>query len=306
MNFEENKQQSNVESKDITPAETENDIERFVDTGVERALLFIKDKYENQANPIDNLDFHNSRHTKGVIERVDVILEALGANKRTKQDGRLASANHDTIQDWKPDQKPDGSIIRKRDVGGNENASAKIAEDYMDEVNKKEGKIVFIEDDKKLVRDGIIVTKPGWDQERSTVKQDGLNEKSADVVRALALADLGAAGMDGPAQYIYEGNALFREENIDVLLAMQEPEKLTDEQKENFRKRMLDWSNFQPKFADGRKARFEMEIAGLPEGGKEKLRKLFNKFDESVDAARNKAKERESMTLEELAKDFGY
>ena len=183
----------------------------------------------------------------------------------------MAGAFHDLIQNWEEKEIPSGSIQRSKFAGKNEEESFALAAKFMDETNEKEGEIIFTDEDKKETREAIFATIPGWDREHSTVSQDLLGPESSLVARALALADLGAAGMDGPAQYIFEGNALFREENLDILNVMSDPEKraaLTEEQKESFRKRMLGWSNFQPKFADRRKARFEMEIAGLPEGAK--------------------------------------
>lgn len=307
MNFEENSQQSNMEFGNVAPAEMGNELEKFADAGVEKALNSVRSRFENQENPLNNLAFHNSGHTKRVIGRTDALLEAMGASADVRAVGELGAAFHDTVQEWEAKPNPDGSISRKRFHKQNEETSVREAQSYMDEVNKNEGRIVFGEDHKKMVEDGILATiATGWDKEHSTVAQPNLKEESPLLAKALALADIGGAGMDGPAQYIYEGSALFREENLDILSAMQKPEKLTDEQKENFRKRMLAWSKFQPKFAEGRKARFEMEIAGLPPAAQEKIRQIFNKFDASIRAAQDKASQRESMNFEELARDFGY
>jgi hypothetical protein len=81
---------------------------------------------------------------------------------------------------------------------------------------------------------------------------------------------------------------------------------LSDAQKEYFRKRMLGWSKFQPKFAAGRKARLETELEGLPETAAAEVRKLFDKFDATVEAASAVAARRENMTFEQMLADMGY
>lgn len=287
--------------------------DKFIDTGVEKSLKQIRSNYEDRKNPLENLAFHNSLHTKTIMRRVDKILEVLGADSRTRSNGKLYAGFHDPVQNWKAATTKEGYIRRDRAPFPNEEDSFKMARDYMRGVNVKEEEKIFAEEDIALSEEAIMATKasgPGsWDPERQTIVQPNLNERSSLTARALALADIGGAGMDGGAQYVFEGSTLFREENLDILEALSDAEKsetLTDEQKENFKKRMLAWSNFQPVFAEGRKARFEIEIGGLPEEAKEALRKLFNKFDESINAAKKKAEERKLMTFEELAGDFGY
>jgi hypothetical protein len=58
------------------------------------------------------------------------------------------------------------------------------------------------------------------------------------------------------------------------------------------------------------KERFEetpdQETADVPENFREAVKKLFDKFDDSLFGARNQLMRREGMTLEKLLGDFGY
>ncbi|MBU6500476.1 MAG: hypothetical protein KGJ89_01430 [Patescibacteria group bacterium] len=304
----------NLDNKKEYPAESGVSFDKFVEGGIEISLAHIRDNYENRKNPLENLAFHNTGHTKTIVRRVDKILEALGADTRTRSLGRLFAGGHDTVQNWEAKTAENGNIVRDRSPFPNERDSFRMIGDYMEAVNKNEGREIFTEEDIALGDEAIMATKasgPGsWDSERGTVIQQNLNEKSSLLARVLALADIGGAGMDGGKQFIYEGNTFFREDNLDILDVMSHAEKLsalTDEQKESLRKRMISWGVSQQKFAEGRMARFEMEIAGLTEKEKDVLRKeIFNKFDNSIEAVKNKASERESMGFEELARDFGY
>lgn len=121
------------------------------------------------------------------------------------------------------------------------------------------------------------------------------------VERAIALADIGTAGIDGPSKYLPEGDAIFREEQLDVVERLKDPV-----QREDMKKRMLEWSKIQIDFAQGRKARLDSELKGLSEEMANNVRKLFSRFDDSIEAAQLQYSVREKMTPEELAKSFGY
>ena len=141
---------------------------------------------------------------------------------------------------------------------------------------------------------------------QKTVVQPNLKEKSHPATLALALSDLGTAGINGGETFVKEGSDLFREENLDIKRALKSGHELTDAEKEFFRNRMMAWSKFQSGFAQGRKNLLEKEIANLPDNAKENLRQLFSKFDQSIKTAAQKASERELMNFDQLLADFGY
>lgn len=292
--------------------------------GETAALTKVMERFDFNENAIDCLPFHNSRHTKDVIRRTDMVLAAIqevrpdliDSEKRSL--GRFAGAFHDTVQQYEEAKSADGvqeKTLRKRFTTQNEKASADEAIEFMDTANREAGRELFSAKDFETVHGSIDVTIPGFDPEKGTVIQPNLKKESSIIERAVALADLGTAGMDGPEEYIVEGRDLFREENLDIFRAFEELNKKPGLDPENdwppdkidyFKKRMLGWSAFQSKFAEGRKAKLEDELNGLPEEAKNSVRALFGKFDETIEASKKKYEEEKSMSFNELARSFGY
>lgn len=288
-------------------------LDKYTKQGVEEALTIIKERFENRKDEVENMDFHDSRHTQRVVKRVERVLLAMkeGGAPVTEKDialGSLSAAFHDIVQEWEENRVQDGNfekVMRKRFTKDNEVASANAALEFMERANQKAGKKVFEEQDMSAVKEAIEVTIPGFDPDKKTVIQPNLNEKSSFIARALALADIGAAGMEGYSEFGQEGDALFREENLDILNALRDPNKLTPEQKEYFKGRMLAWSKFQSAFASGRKTLLEKELSGLAPSVQDQIKDLFDKFDESIEGADAVAARREKMSFEELTEDMG-
>ena len=289
-------------------------LSRWTERGAKEALSVVKERFEDRDNNVENLDFHNTQHTQNVIQRTEKILLAMreGDSSITEKDitlGKLSSAYHDIVQKWEENKIQDGNfekVMRRRFIGNNEKASARAALGFMEEANQEAGEEIFKDEDIEMVREAIVITIPEFDTERKTVIQPHLNKESSFVATALALADIGAAGMEGYNEFGREGDALFREENLDILSALENPEELTLEQKEYFRNRMLVWSKFQSEFASGRKALLEKELSGLTSSVQDKVKDLFDKFDESITGTEATAAKRGKMTFEELAEDMGY
>jgi len=287
-----------------------------IEEGVEAARQMVAERFEQAPDKYDRLAFHNKRHTNDVIRRFDTIIETIKTSapelydKHAHEIGRLSAAHHDTVQKWEPNASVDEEglvkIMRKRSIGQNEAESTAGALLHMDKINEEAGTEIFTESDKMIIRGGHEATVPGFNPEKGTVIQPHLTEQSSIITRAIALADLGTAGMDGPEAYLPEGDALFREENIDIADAMEHPEILTDAQKSFFRKRMLGWSAFQSTFAAGRKAMLEEEIRPLPTQVQEELKTLFSKFNDSISAAEAQAARRATLSFETLAAEMGY
>lgn len=290
--------------------------EKAIEDGIIKALTVISQRFEYAENPLDNLAFHNTQHTRGVIERTKKILEAMGASDRLVRLGEFVAANHDTVQEYEITVDANSGVKkRSRFVEKNEDASADEAITYM-----RTYPSIFDEEDMETVREAIQATIPGFDMGKKTVIQPNLLESinaatvqerlmtsaSELVTRALALADLGTAGMEEPDSFVHDGDAIFREENIDVLEALQSPQSLSEEQKEAFKKRMLDWTANQIAFAQGREASLDKELEGLPEDMERSIRRLFTHFDANIQRAQSKVDRRKLMTFEELVRDFGY
>jgi hypothetical protein len=178
--------------------------------GIAYALDLLRSRYEGNSDPDEDMPFHCAEHTAGVIHRTAALLRAMGAVEREYQMGLLAAAFHDTVQRWAPATTPDGKVLRRRFSGPNEIDSAAEAVAWMRQADG-----AFGEPDYELVTRAILATIPGWDAENGTVFQPHLTADAPAAVRAVALADLGIAGLDAGA-FVMTGDQLFREAEVVV------------------------------------------------------------------------------------------
>jgi hypothetical protein len=95
-----------------------------VGAGVAYALSLIRSRYEGNADPDNDLPFHNAQHTAGVIRRTAALLQALGATGPECRVGLSAAAFHDTVQRWEAHPTSDGRVLRRRLTGQSEAHSA--------------------------------------------------------------------------------------------------------------------------------------------------------------------------------------
>ena len=303
-----------LESINKTEVEKSKDaFGQYIEKGEKEAVNLVEERFDNNPDERNKLDFHNTQHTNDIIRRTKSILFALEkigfASRRDVEIGVLAAAFHDTTQKWEGNVVQDGlwsKVIRKRFTGENENVSAEEAVAFMKKANQEAGKEIFSLRDIDAVREAISATIPGFNPELKTVIQPNLNERSSVVARALALADIGAAGMDGPEAFCREGDAVFREENLDIMDKLKNINALSDKEKKYFRERMLNWTKFQSNFAKGRKALLETELQGILELARDEVKKLFKEFDRSIETVEKSAEKRQSLSFEELARDMGY
>lgn len=286
---------------------------QYASKAVNEAIEIIRKNFEGHDNPVENLDYHNSRHTITVVIRTIEILRAMqrgGTVIESKHflEAIIAAAFHDTVQDYKVIEIEENGFKKKmrvRATGENERKSSELAAEFMKRVNSQTGTVIFDEDSIRRVKEAIVATVPGFDHEKKIVYQPNLKNNSHPVTRALALADLGTAGMGNYEEFKQDGDALFREENIDITKKLQN-QGISDKEKERYRQRMITWSESQVSFAEGRMTRFEIEIEGLPDNVKQELRQLFPNFGNTIAGARTTASTRQNMTFEDLARDMGY
>lgn len=237
--------------------------EGLANEAIKEALAVVQKNFEQNPSPDNNLDFHNLTHTQAVVDRASQILKAIqdGGINISEKDlalGKMAAAFHDTVQNWQEQKVVDPAsgmekIMRQRAIGQNEKDSAELAVSFMGSINQKEGQDIFSVEDQEIMRRAIDATVPGFDPVQKTVVQPNLKEKPHPVTLALALSDLGTAGINGGEAFVKEGSDLFREENLDIKRALKSGHTLTDAEKEFFRSRMMAWSKFQSSFAQGRK-----------------------------------------------------
>lgn len=290
-------------------------LEFYVKRGVEESLAKIKVFAEDIQPERNQLHFHRTKHTKDEYRRTELILSAVRkiepdlVTKHLIQIGLLAAGRHDDVQEWVEEKIPEGKhikLFRRRLFGHNERASIGEAVAFMNMVNKEAGVEIFSWNDKVLVTEAINVTIPSFDPKMHTVVQPNLSEKTSIVARAVALADLGAAGLDGHKSFLYDGDAIFREENMDVFDASRSRVAVSRQDKEYFRDRMIKWSGSQPKFAEGRRNMLRLELEGLSPRVKACIWSLFNKFSESIRMSKIVAAKRSKMTFENLLYEFGF
>jgi len=287
-----------------------------IETGVDKALQQLKEKFENAPEPENRLAYHNRIHTREVMDRTVQILRAIQqtdtalVSERDIEFGKLIASHHDTVQNWEKKTVAETGgfkVVRQRFIKDNEAKSAEGLIAFIAEVNRTGSQDpVFTEADELTATEAIMATVPDFDPEHKTVVQPNLHQDSLVVTRALALADLGGAGMGGPEKFLAEGDAYFREENLDILEALENPSAITKEQKEYFKQRMVAWSNFQSSFAHGRQTMLIAELAGLYEPAQTEVKKLFPHFNASIESAKLVGAKRTGMTFEQLLKDMGY
>jgi len=289
----ENLQQNKIEEGNIINPDIIKKLEDYATDRIEKVY--------------SSMDFHNIAHTENVSRRFYTIINFLKENgvsvsERDIQLGKIGTRFHDVFKTIK-------SVS-----GSDESMSAKMTLEQMEEENKKTPN-TFTPDDEQKINNQIMITIPGFDGK--TVVYPSINEKSTPIEIALILADLGGAGMDGALQFKKEGDAVFREENLDIkeyinsgmkkVIKNNEELQKDSENIDSYKTRMFNWSKNQITFAEGRKEAFEKEISGFPKEVQEKLKKdVFNKFEESISYIMAIVKNRENMTFQQLAIDMGY
>ncbi|MBI5421448.1 MAG: hypothetical protein HZA35_04045 [Parcubacteria group bacterium] len=292
---------------------------------IARAHEDIEGRYRREeGDALERREYHNVEHTKGVEEKAELILRtiqnadpSIGVTNRDIIVARLIASYHDI------DQRQDDPKISSEKIGEGEfqkkmrarrtirieKNSAGILIRRMKESNKKEGKVIFTEEDQRVAREAIEATIPYFIH--GTIIQPYLKEDASLITQAVALADLGAV-IDGGEEFLKDGDRVFREDNIDIAEILDKQEDVSNEQKEFICKRIKDWYTFQIGFVEGRKEIFELQILSFPETVKEEVKKLF-KFDEAIQAARkrldvleDREKHGDKPSFEEMMRSMGY
>lgn len=277
-----------------------------------QGLEIVRERFGTAEHPKDGFDYHNEDHSAGAANRAEQILLAARAGGMTVTDEDIALARtiasfHDTVQQWNPkldwphgsEDQTHGRIYRARYIGTNEQQSVEEILEALAVHNRSAGKTVFTQKDALRAQEAIRGTVPKWDPELQTVVQPNLNAESSLIARAAAMADLAEAGM-ATESYLHSGDALFREENIDMNHL--DVDTLSETQKTYYKTRMVKWLNVQIHFAEGRKKALQKETEGLPET----VRTLFDSFDRSIDFSQARADAAEKKSFEELYREMGF
>ncbi len=269
--------------------------DRVVNRIQEIALGLIELFYEEHVNETLRRPFHNRRHTQRVIARADMLQQAICFAEADLMKPRhthlvgIGAACHDLVQLY---------------PGTNEQKGFECARHLLAMIELIALHSNIRDPELQILEEAIMATVAVFDPELGTAIQPNLTPTSHPVARIIALADLGAAGMDGPTVFLEDGNRLFREMNPDIAAAYIGG-SVEDLDRTTFCTRMISWSNGQPKFAAGRRDRLDFELEGLPRAAAGAVRSLFREFDASIEAAERRAEVRRGMSFEELIADFG-
>jgi len=245
---------------------------------IDKVKTFSLQEFDRQIQ-FHQLYYHTRDHIALVQRRSQLIFNAIRSDltvDAVEQIERLLDLcviAHDMIQVFEAETQPNRS--RQRSMGVSETATLERLLNYID----LHCSTAVSDLDQAAIQSAISATICAYDAKEQAVYQPALNQPNLSIVaRILALADLGALGIDGISVYNREGSLLFLEENLDVVpfLITGEIRQLatTDPRlAENIRQRLLKRCRFQVNLAKSRLARFEREIEGFPKNAIDKLRR---------------------------------
>ncbi|GAB4226644.1 MAG: hypothetical protein Kow0049_05970 [Stanieria sp.] len=229
------------------------------------------------------LYYHTVDHAYAVERRALIIFQALEFNQanfkelknydRIKSLIQLSAITHDLVQEYVP---PDELYApRRRPFGLSETTTINKLFAYLKNLNQKlvsqkiNSSVCFTGQDLKIIEEAIRATICRYEPKEGSIYQPLLYQsqpKISVVARIIALADLGALGMEGIEAYLRESVLIFLEENPDLvpflLSNVLEPstQLITQQKKEEIRRRLLKAARFLVHFAKGREARLHQEI----------------------------------------------
>lgn len=236
------------------------------------------------------LYYHTREHINNVQRRANIIFQAIRPywEISLKDDAApdyiarmqllldICATAHDMLQLFVPETQPHKS--RRREMGISEAATIEKLFEYINILNQQQGEenlnsfARFSDADLSIIRDAIEATICIYAPSEQAIYQPTLYDSTkplSPIARIIALADIGALGMEGLAAYEREGSLLFLEENPDVIpiLLNQEIKTLASDNPElyeNIRQRLLRRARFQISFAKSRLTRYAREIEHLP------------------------------------------
>lgn len=284
------------------PAKVDPKLWRYiVRTGIEDARTIIETNFEQNPDYRFNLPYHNWLHSLKVRRRGATIIDVLkfkdsqSVSLEDKVLTELAAIYHDTVQNWTEENGR-----RVMHTGENERESAKLALAFMDST------LLFSKDQKAAVKDAILTTQPGWQD--GTVIQPLLTPSCGIVTWAVAMADTRGCLIDGPLSFVPEGDALFREINMDIMATLVEkgPNRISGRDQRKYRDRMFAWMDGQIKFVEGAQRRLDRDLTCVRESARNEVGKLFDQGDNSKDFLRKEISARKDLSFDQLINAFGY
>lgn len=280
---------------------TTNGLELAGEIVASQTIVLIRSRYEDV--PFERrLFYHDTFHTHGVRQRALGIARAIGLSVRHLMLTDIAAAFHDSVQVSHAVERGNGTVIRQRHAGQNEVASTQEAVDAMSSSDTE-----FTPEEYGIVASAIIATIPAWSADFGTVIQPFLTSCSHPVARSVALADLGAAGMDH-ACFARDWRTLFAEEQLDIMASLRTAQLANDVDtatQESYRARYVSWLESQAGFARGRRAMLNHELDGLADTvARQRVHALFSHFGESIELANDASKLARTQDFVPLMRQF--
>lgn len=275
-------------------AETVELVENYVRTQIRQE---VKNK---------RLCYHNLTHALAVKRRASIIFGAIKPILSQKHSAEelqrwenltnLCAIAHDMVQLF--DSSISADQPRKHLIGLSETQTANKLLQYIQNLNQElsthhlNSAILFSDFDQLIIRDAITATicqhDPQAGQASYTFSAHSIYQpylyksqgKVSVVGSIIALADLGALGMDGIDHYIQDGILVFLENNpaygkliADDCFLVNQQQSCYDWADENQMKdKLLAMTRFMFSFAQERRSRFELEIAGFAPQARQILR----------------------------------
>lgn len=277
------------------------------------------------------LYYHTRDHINNVQRRAQQIFQVVcpywsASNQTTALDISrlkllldLCAIAHDMVQVFiAPTQK---HAPRRRQPGVSEMATIERLLDYINQLNQLQqsaptSSARLTDEDIEIVRDAILATICAYDSTEQAIYQPDLyspHKSLSPVARILALADIGALGIDGVEVYHQEGSLLVLEENLDLIPLILDGtiyslRSNNFELYQNIQKRLLNRCRFQVNFAKSRAARLEREIADFPEGAISTLSHEVFKYlnPATIQEVEAKTPTHEDATVEVLLQFFEF
>lgn len=277
------------------------------------------------------LYYHNLNHALAVKRRANSIFQAikpaLSQNHSLQELTRLESLinicglAHDMVQVFEPTPP---NFSRKRLSGLSETETANKLLRYIQELNqallteKSASTCLFSDREQQIIRDAIIATICIQDPQGSKTKTTFFDysiyqpylydpqTKISLVGSIIALADLGALGMDGVEAYIQDGILVFLEDNphlLELVLSCYCPNSLPQD---ITKAKLLTMARFIVDLAHERQARFEQEIAGFMPQMRQILRNQVFIYlnQDSINQVKTLVPNQSSASLSELISFF--
>lgn len=226
------------------------------------------------------LFYHTREHVYNVQRRVNIIFQVVHPYWKAADIPRmkllldLCAIAHDMVQVFVPPTQEHSP--RKREPGVSEKATIEQLLNYINKLNQQLqqhapiSSAMLNDEDIAIIEGAIAATICAYDATEQAIYQPALDKDKllSPVARILALADIGALGIDGVEVYQQEGSLLLLEENLDLIPLLLDGKiySLSSDSDlyQNLQQRLLNRCRFQVKFAKSRFARFESEVTGLP------------------------------------------